>query len=182
MHRPGAGEVKVAVLDSALLALASLVSYWLIAGVLSRLHSVSRSEALIGGLWAAIATIFVSKSSYQQSVTAAVSRVAGTLVSFAVCFVYLIFLPVHLWAFALLIGVSALVPALAGRPADVATAAITTAVLLALAPLNPHEAWRQPIFRLGDTVVGVIVGVAAAWLGRRLIGQPQAESDAHRDP
>ena len=173
MHRPGADEVKVAVLDSALLAVASLFSYWLVADVLSRLHAVSGTEAIIGGLWAAIATIFVSKSCYQKSVAAGVSRVAGTLVSFVVCFVYLIFLPVHLWAFALLIGVSALVPALAGRPADVATAAITTAVLLALAPLMPHNAWQQPILRLGDTVVGVIVGVAAAWLGRRLTGAPE---------
>ena len=176
MQRPGSREVREGVLDSALLALASLASYWLIADLLSPLVTGSRTEHIIGGLWAAIATIFVSKSSYEQSVAAAVSRVAGTLVSFAVCFVYLIFLPVHLWAFALLIGVSALVPALTGRTADVTTAAITTAVLLALAPLNPHHAWQQPIFRLADTVVGVIVGVAVAWVNRRLTGQ-QAPSD-----
>ena len=176
MQRPGKRAVRLAVLDSALLALASLTSYWVIADVLSRLHAVSGTEEIIGGLWAAIATIFVSKSCYQQSVAAGVSRVAGTLVSFVVCFVYLVVLPVHLWAFALLIGVSALVPALAGRQGDVATAAITTAVLLALAPLNPHHAWQQPILRLGDTVVGVIVGVAAEWLRRRLIGQPDAQT------
>ena len=174
MQRPGIREVRQAVLDSALLAVASLVSYWLIADVLSRLSAVGRTQAIIGGLWAAIATIFVSKSSYEQSVAAAVSRVAGTLVSFVVCFLYLIFLPVHLWAFALLIGVSALAPTLAGRPADAPTAAITTAVLLAIAVLDPHHAWLQPILRLADTVVGVIVGIAAAWLGRRLIRQPDA--------
>jgi len=175
VQRPGIRDVRQAVLDSALLAVASLVSYWLIADVLSRLSAVGRTQAIIGGLWAAIATIFVSKSSYEQSVAAAVSRVAGTLVSFVVCFLYLIFLPVHLWAFALLIGVSALAPTLAGRPADAPTAAITTAVLLAIAVLDPHHAWLQPILRLADTVVGVIVGIAAAWLGRRLIGQPDAK-------
>ena len=180
MQRPGISEVRLAVLDSALLAVASLVSYWLVADLLPRLHEVSRTEEIIGGLWAAIATIFVSKSSYQQSVAAAVSRVAGTLVSFVVCFVYLIFLPVHLWAFALLIGVSALAPTLAGRQADAATAAITTAVLLAIAALDPHHAWLQPILRLADTVAGAIVGVAAAWAGRRLTGQP--ESANRRSP
>jgi len=174
VQRPGIREVREAAADSALLAVASLVSYWLMADVLSGLHAGSRTQAIIGGLWAAIATIFVSKSSYQQSVTAAVSRVAGTLVSFVVCFVYLVFLPVHLWALALLIGVSALAPTLAGRPGDAPTAAITTAVLLAIAALDPHHAWLQPIFRLADTVVGAIVGVAAAWVGRRLIGQPDA--------
>jgi uncharacterized membrane protein YccC len=174
VQRPGIREVREAVLDSALLAVASLVSYWLMADVLSRLHTFSRTQAIIGGLWAAIATIFVSKSSYQQSVAAAVSRVAGTLLSFAVCFVYLVFLPVHLWAFALLIGVSALAPTLAGRPADAPTAAITTAVLLAIAALDPRQAWLQPILRLADTVVGAIVGVAAAWLARRLIGRRES--------
>lgn len=161
-------------LDSAFLAAASLVSYWLIADVLSLLRTGSRTEDIIGGVWAAIAAIFVSKSSYQQSVAAAVSRVAGTSVSFVLCFVYLVFLPVHLWAFALLIGLSALAPTLAGRPADAPTAAITTAVLLGLAPLDPHRAWLQPPLRLADTVVGAIVGIAAAWLGRRLIGEPDA--------
>jgi len=167
--RPAAVEVRTAVLNCALLALASLLSYWLVAGVLSRLHSVSRVDDIVGGLWAAIATIFVSKDSYQHSVQAAISRVAATLVSFALCLVYLVFLPFHLWAFALLIGLSALIPMLAGRPGDAATAAITTAVLLALAQLNSHHAWEQPIFRLADTVIGAIVGVAAAWLARRLI-------------
>jgi uncharacterized membrane protein YccC len=170
VQRPGSREVREAVLDAALLAVASLVSYWLMADLFSRLHAGSRTDHIIGGLWAAIATIVVSKGSYQQSVAAAVSRVAGTLVSFAVCFVYLVFLPVHLWSFALLIGVSALAPTLAGRSADAATAAITTAVLLALAVLSPHHAWLQPPLRLADTVVGVIIGVAAAWVGRRLTG------------
>jgi prepilin signal peptidase PulO-like enzyme (type II secretory pathway) len=84
-------------------------------------------------------------------------------------------LRVHLWSFALLIGVSALAPKLARRPADAPTAAITTAVLLAIAVLDPHHAWLQPILRLANTVVGVIAGVAAAWIGRRLIGQPDAK-------
>ena len=176
MQRLSGRDAGIAVLDAALLAAASLLSYWLTADLLSRLHAASRTEHIIGGLWAAIATIFVSKSSYRQSVAAAASRVAGTLVSFVVCFIYLVFLPVHLWAFGLLIGVSALVPTLAGRPADAATAAITTAVLIALAALNPQHAWQQPIFRLGDTVVGVLVGVAAAWVGRKLTGEPDAHS------
>ena len=175
MQRPGIRDVREAVLNSALLAVACLASYWLVADLFSRLHAASRTQAIIGGLWAAIATIFVSKSSYEQSVAAAVSRVAGTLVSFVVCFVYLIFLPVHLWSFALLIGVSALAPTLAGRPEDTPTAAITTAVLLAIAVLDPHQAWLQPILRLANTVVGVIVGVATAWLGLRLLGRPDAK-------
>jgi uncharacterized membrane protein YccC len=53
-----------------------------------------------------------------------------------------------------------------------AAAAITTAVLLALAGVNPQHAWEQPVLRLADTIVGVIVGVAAAWLSRRVPWSP----------
>jgi uncharacterized membrane protein YccC len=169
-RRPTAREVRLSVFESVLLAVACLVSYWLVVELLPHVHSISRPDDIVGGMWAAIATIFVSRSSYQESLAAGISRVAATLVSFVVCLVYLSFLPFHPWALALLIGVSALVPMLIGRPGDAATAAITTAVLLALAGVIPQRAWEQPIFRLADTVVGVVVGVAAAWLSRRVLG------------
>ena len=53
-----------------------------------------------------------------------------------------------------------------GRPDDAATAAITTAVLIALARVTPEHASQQLVLRLADTVIGLIVGVAAAWLVR----------------
>jgi uncharacterized membrane protein YccC len=118
-------------------------------------------------MWAVIATIFVCRFSYNQSTTAALSRISGTAVSFVLCLIYLIFLPFHAWALALLIGVSALALILAGRPGDAITAAITTAVILVVAALSPHDAWEQPILRFADTVVGVAIGIAAAWLADR---------------
>ncbi len=35
--------------------------------------------------------------------------------------------------------------------------------------VSPHDAWQQPILRFADTVIGVAVGVAAAWVGLRVI-------------
>jgi uncharacterized membrane protein YccC len=137
----------------------------------TRLHPISAPDDLVGGIWAVIATIFVCRSSYHSSLLAGVSRVAATLVSFVLCELYLIFLPFHLWGLALLIGLSTLIPTLAGRPGDSATAAITTAVLLPLASLHPDDAWVGPIMRLADTIIGVLVGVAAAWLGHRITGR-----------
>jgi uncharacterized membrane protein YgaE (UPF0421/DUF939 family) len=171
MQRPTAGHVKDAVLRSAVVAAAGLVSYWLVASGLSRLHSISPTDDIVGGLWAAISAIFVSKNSDEQSQAAGISRVAATLVSFPLCLLYLLFLPFHLWGFALVIGLSVLIPMLLGRPGDAATAAITSAVLLALAPLSPQHAWEQPILRFADTIVGAAVGVAAAWLMLRLPGR-----------
>jgi len=167
-RRLGWAEVRMAVLDSGVLALASLAAYLLVTHVLARIHSLSKADDLLGGLWAVIATVFVYRYSYHQSVTAAVSRVAATLVSFIVCLVYLIFLPFHAWGLALLIGVSALALTLIGRPGDAITAGITTAVVLVVAAVSPHEAWQQPILRLADTLIGVAVGVLAAWIALRV--------------
>jgi len=122
-------------------------------------------------MWAAIATIFVCRVSYQQSIGAALSRISATTVSFVFCLIYLIFLPFHAWALALLIGVSTLALTLAGRPEDAITAGITTAVIMVVAALSPHDAWEQPILRFADTVVGVAIGITAAWIGGRVRDQ-----------
>ena len=61
---------------------------------------------MLGGLWAVIAAIFVNRSTYSDSLSAAVSRMAATFVSFVYCLIYLAFRPLHLWALALLVGVT----------------------------------------------------------------------------
>jgi len=72
-----------------------------------------------------------------------------------------------------LIGLSVLATTLAGRPGDSITAAITTTVVMVLAGVSPHDAWQQPIFRFADTLIGVVVGIAAASAALRVI--PQAD-------
>jgi uncharacterized membrane protein YccC len=47
-------------------------------------------------------------------------------------------------------------------------------VVLVASAVSPQHAWQQPILRLADTIVGVAVGLAAAWLGLRLT-DPRAE-------
>jgi hypothetical protein len=64
-----------------------------------------------------------------------------------------------------------LVVYLIGRPGDAATAAITTAVVLVASAVSPQHPWQPPILRLADTVIGVAIGVAAAWLGLCVTGQ-----------
>jgi uncharacterized membrane protein YccC len=100
---------------------------------------------------------------------------SATAVSFVLCLIYLIFLPVYGWGVALLIGLSALVVMLVGRPGDAVTAAITTAVVMLVAAVTPHDAWEQPILRFVDTLIGVAIGVAAAWIGVRLL-RPRIEA------
>jgi uncharacterized membrane protein YgaE (UPF0421/DUF939 family) len=169
MKHPDWAQARTALADSVVLAIACLVTYLLATRVLSQVHSVSPDDDLLGAMWAVIATVFVNRSSYQQSRTAAVSRLAATLVSLVYCLIYLAFLPFHPWALALLIGVSALTATVIGRPGDAITAAITTTVVLVVAAVSPHDAWQQPILRFADTVIGVAVGVASAWLDKRVI-------------
>jgi hypothetical protein len=48
--------------------------------------------------------------------------------------------------------------------------------LIGASALSPQHAWQQPILRLAGTVVGVAIGVAAAWLGLRVTGQQAGAS------
>ena len=164
-----AGSEAADVAEAALLGVACLVAYWVETHLLAQINSVSGPDDLLGGMWAAIAAIFVFRDSYQRSVTAAASRISATLASFVLCLIYLAFLPFHIWGLALLAGASALAVTLLGRPDDAITAAITTTVIMVVVAVSPAHAWEQPILRFIDTVVGVVVGVAAAWFGLRVI-------------
>jgi uncharacterized membrane protein YccC len=179
LTRAGAG---VAVLECGVLALACLLAFWLTTHLLLgvRVTSVSRDDDLLGGMWAVLATVFVFRDSYEHSIAAAVSRISATAVSFVICLIYLIFLLFYPWAMAGLIGASVLAVTLLGRPGDGVTAGITTAVVMVLAAISPKDAWHQPILRFADTVVGVAVGVAAAWAGLRVI-RPRAQQARHPD-
>jgi len=179
------GEIRDAAVDCGVLAAACLITYWLATRMLAHVYLLSRDDELVGGLWAVIATIFVLRDSYQRSMTAAVTRMAATAVSFVLCLIYLVFLPFDIWAMAALIGLSALAVTLIGRPGDAITAAITTAVIMGVTALNPHDAWRQPILRFADTVIGVAVGVGAAWLSLRMLRpgtRPSTQTPVTRRP
>jgi len=143
-RRLGRAQIVSGLLDSGVLALACLASFWIASHLLARIHSLSHPDDLLGGMWAVIATVFVCRYSYQQSVTAAVTRMSATSVSFVFCLVYLIFLPFHAWALAVLIGASALAVILIGRPGDAITAGITTAVILVVAAISPQPAGSSP--------------------------------------
>src|SRR5246127_3597509 len=135
------------------------LSYWLITHLLARVFSVSRADDLLGGMWAVVATVFVFRNSCEQSVRAALLRMAATSLSFVLCFIYLLLFPFHFLGMAALVGIGAVVMSLLGRPDDTITTGITTTVVMVVAAMSPSHAWHQPILRMIDTVVGVVVGV-----------------------
>jgi hypothetical protein len=109
-----------------ILAISCVVSFWLITHILVRVYSISRDDDLLGGMWAVAATMFVYRDSIKDSGSAALLRMSATLVSFALCFVYLLILPFHVWGMAGLIAIGAIVLAMIGRSDDMITTSITT--------------------------------------------------------
>lgn len=145
-----------------LLAVSCLLSYWVITTILAREYFASKDNDLVGGMWAVVATIFVFRHSILESARAALSRTVATLLSFALCFLYLLIFPFHVVGMVALIWISTVILALMGRSEDVITAGITTAVVFVVAGVSPGPAWLQPILRLVDTAVGIAVGILAS--------------------
>jgi len=157
-------DARNTVFRAMVLAISCVITFWLITHILVSVYSISREDDLLGGMWAVVAAIFVFRHGYAESVDAAFSRMSATLVSFTLCFVYLLILPFHIWGMAGLIAIGAIALAMIGRADDIMTTSITTAVVMAVAAMAPHDAWRDPILRLVDTAFGALIGVGAAWI------------------
>jgi len=109
-------ETRHLFLHGLTLSILCMITYWLITRMLAHTLSVSRDDDLLGGMWALVATVFVYRYSYEESVGAALSRMGATSLSFALCFIYLLFFPFHFWGMATLIGVGAVGMSLLDRP------------------------------------------------------------------
>jgi uncharacterized membrane protein YccC len=156
------------------MAIACLISYSIITYVLSPF--VDRPDALLGGMWATVATVFVFQVTRVDSLSAGISRLIATCVSFALCLAYLVILPFHPAGLAALLGIGTVIMMYLGRRHDIVTTGITTTVVMVVAAMSPQDAWHQPLLRLVDTVIGIAVGVTCKWIGSsvyyRCIGKP----------
>jgi uncharacterized membrane protein YccC len=150
------------------LTLACLATFWIITGIL-RPFVNNPADNLLGGMWAVVGTVFVFRDSSDQSLSAGISRMIATCVSFVLCLAYLLFLPFNPVGMAALIGIGTLSAMLLGRRNEIVTTGITTAVVMVVAALSPDHAWTQPLLRLLDTIVGVTVGLTFAWTGSLLV-------------
>ena len=170
LHREetnGLQRIGWAAASGAGLAFAALVSYELATRILTSAIS-SRDDQLLGGMWSVVATVFVCRESYKDSVRSALSRTAATSLSFMLCLGYLLLFPFSSWGMSVLIAIGAVILIIIGRPGEVITTSITTTVVMVVAGISPQHAWRQPILRLVDTLIGIAVGITAAWIAKSL--------------
>jgi uncharacterized membrane protein YgaE (UPF0421/DUF939 family) len=163
------------------LAFAALVSYELATRILSSAIS-SRDDQLLGGMWSVVATVFVCRESYKDSVSSAMSRIAATSLSFILCLGYLLLFPFSSWGMTILIAIGAVILIIIGRPGEVITTSITTTVVMVVAGISPQHAWRQPILRLFDTLIGIAVGITAAWIAKSLRNLNRVNESTLRTP
>jgi hypothetical protein len=152
-----------------LLAACCLLSYKIITRLLMVSGFVPSDDELLGGMWAVIATIFVLRRSYEESAKAALLRTSATFLSFALCLSYLLLFPFRIWGVVALIAIGAIVLDLIGRSEDVITASITTTVVMVVAAISPEHAWKEPVLRLLDTLIGISVGIVGAWIGCKFV-------------
>ena len=156
------------ILRGALVTAAATVSYAVVTQGLTSVTRLDNGTDRLGGMWAAVATLFCFRDSYADSAKYALLRMSATLTSFVLCTIYVLLFPFSIWGMAAVMFVGALTLTALHRPDDVMTASITTVVVLVVAGLATHDRWAQPLLRLLDTAIGVVIGLVAALLATRI--------------
>jgi uncharacterized membrane protein YgaE (UPF0421/DUF939 family) len=159
---------RQAVVHGVALGLACLISFEIVADLLSKVHSISHEDDVLGGAWAAVAAIFVYRDTHDDSIEAGISRASATFVSFVLCLVYLLFFSFSAVGMAVLIALGVIIVSAAGRPQDSMTVSISTIIILVVAGLAPENDWEEPILRLADTLVGIVIGIIVGTLVTRV--------------
>jgi uncharacterized membrane protein YccC len=154
------------------MALACLITYWIMTTIHSRF---STSSEVVGTLWAIVSTVYVFRDTRAKSVSASIGRVIATLVSFALCFAYLLLFPFTPTGLVVVLASGTLTMMVLGRRDEIGLAGVTTAVVMLVAAVDVQDAWHQPLLRLMDTSIGIAVGVSCKWIASfvffKLIGE-----------
>ena len=152
------------------MALACLISYAITTYAVSPF--LEKPDVYLAGMWATVATMFVFRPTRLEALSAGISRLSATCVSFALCLAYFLVLPFHPVGLAALLGLGTLIMIALGRADDIVTTGITTTVVMVVAAMGPqHDAWRQPLLRVVDTVIGIATGVACKWVASAVYGR-----------
>jgi len=91
------------------MAIACLITYWLITHMLSGF--VNQASDFLGGMWAVVAVVFVFRDTRARAISAGIARLIATCVSFALCLPYLLVFPFTPVGLAALLGIGTLIMA-----------------------------------------------------------------------
>jgi len=152
------------------MAIACVISYSVVTFILSPL--LAPRDSLLGGMWAAIATVFVFRITRADSLSAGMQRLIATSLSCALCLVYLMIWPFHPTGLAALLALGTLIMICLGRRDDIVLTAITTTVVMVGTTTSPQHVWHEPLLRFADTVAGVAVGILCKWVASLVYDLP----------
>jgi uncharacterized membrane protein YgaE (UPF0421/DUF939 family) len=156
------------------MAIACLITYGIMLAIHSR-FSLGASSQVVGTLWAIVATIYVFRDTRANSLSASIGRVVATVISFALCLVYLLLFPFTPIGLVAVLACGTLVMMVLGRRDEIGLTAVTTAVVMLVAAIDAQDAWQQPLLRLMDTMIGIAVGISCKWIASfvffKLIGE-----------
>src|SRR5271167_1236912 len=113
------------------MAVACAISYFLTTEFLGSF--IDHTNSLLGGMWAAVATVFVFRPTREGSIAAGISRLSATCVSFILCFLYIALFSVNAIGIGFVVGLGTIIMTLLGRRDDIVTTGITTIVVLVVA-------------------------------------------------
>lgn len=158
MKRPGADSVRVAILS----AVVSVSSYLCGRTFTALFHGAS---AVVGGLWSLITVVIVLQQTRRDTLDSAWKRLFGTLTGAVLSGVYLSILPYSLIGMAACIGVTVLAGHALGAPDHARLAAITVAIVMVTAGVNPDLAPAlDATLRFAESAIGAGVTIVAVHL------------------
>ncbi len=143
------------------LAVACPLSYWIMTSLMSGF--VASASDILSGMWAVSATVFVFRTAGVSSLTAGIGYLVATGVSFLLCLAYLALFPFTALGLGAVIGAGVVVLAVLNRRDDIIMAGVTSTILMVVARMRPEHAWVEPLLRMGDTLVGLVVGLGFKW-------------------
>lgn len=159
--------------EAGFLAVATVVAWYLVTPLGHLLLGAQDADAELAGMWSVVGAAFVFSDSVRVSRHSFASRTIATLISSALCLLYLLVFPVTPWGIAGVVGLGAVVLSAGHLQAETVTTSITTAVVLVVADLDvTGAAWHEPLVRVGATVIGGAVGLTSAWCVARVVPAP----------
>lgn len=113
-------------LFAVLLGIACLLTCWI--SNVQFYGLIDAETAVLGSMWAVIATIFASRKSHIKSLSARLVRILATVSSTILCSLYLLLFPFSPIGLAALVAISYLIANAVGHLDDTMTAGITITV------------------------------------------------------
>lgn len=150
-------------LRSAIITVLVLFAYFLGYG-LDELVPTHVTAAVIGALWSAVTVLAVFKDHWQETRSSFWATLSSGVVGAIAAVIYLAYIPANMASLAVVMGLSLLLSQLLGFT-DRGRQVVSTLLLIVIfSHLNTSAPWLNATMRMGEVLLGAIVGLAGGYL------------------